>query len=154
MTIDAVGSLAPSQALLPEALSAAQAASASWQQPPAVEVAKFERAAALPEVEAVPHQAGDALSARLAHQIDSLSAHLQAPPPLLQNQALENPAQDRADPKTAGNPSQAGHSTDREKTQQAVVEMDRVYMFAIETMLASRGSTETTKIFNVLLRGQ
>ena len=152
--IDAVGSLAPSQALLPETLATAQAASAPWQQPSAVEVAMFERAAALPEVEAVPHQIGDALSTRLVHQIDSLSAHLQAPPLPLQNQGLENPAQAPADPKTFGNPSQAVRATDWEKTQQAVAEMDRVYMFAIETMLASRGSTETTKIFNVLLRGQ
>lgn len=36
----------------------------------------------------------------------------------------------------------------------AVSQLQGVYTFAIETTLASRGSTESTKIFNTLLKGQ
>ena len=36
----------------------------------------------------------------------------------------------------------------------AMQSMQSAYAFAIETTMASRGSTETTKIFNTLLKGQ
>ena len=36
----------------------------------------------------------------------------------------------------------------------AVAAMEHAYFFAIETSIASRGSTEMTKIFNTLLKGQ
>lgn len=38
--------------------------------------------------------------------------------------------------------------------EDAVAGMQGAYVFAIETTLASRGSTELTKVFNTLLKGQ
>jgi len=38
--------------------------------------------------------------------------------------------------------------------QGAVSQIEHAYSFAIETTMASRGSTESTKIFNTLLKGQ
>lgn len=38
--------------------------------------------------------------------------------------------------------------------QQAIAQLDHAYLFAVQTTLASHGSTETTKIFNTLMKGQ
>ncbi len=42
----------------------------------------------------------------------------------------------------------------REVLSDAMAQMQRAYIFATETMLAVRGSTEATKVFNTLLKGQ
>lgn len=45
-------------------------------------------------------------------------------------------------------------ATPAQVMEQAVSGMQDAYVFAIQTTMASRGSTETTKIFNTLLKGQ
>lgn len=58
---------------------------------------------------------------------------------------------------TAANPAEKGSGASQSSPLQAgdaVSQLQAVYTFAIETTLASRGSTETTKIFNTLLKGQ
>ena len=60
----------------------------------------------------------------------------------------------------AGSPAASAPATgvsqalNRTETSAAVAQIERAYMFAIETTMASRGSTESTKIFNTLLKGQ
>ena len=62
-----------------------------------------------------------------------------------------------ASPAAAAPPDGAGPggaASSRDAMAAAVSQMERAYMFAIETTMASRGSTESTKIFNTLLKGQ
>jgi hypothetical protein len=82
------------------------------------------------------------LSSRLADQADDLSAHLAALNPMSPSHDVPN--------------SKAGPASTAAKDQmdQAVAHMERAYMLAIETTMISRGSTEATKIFNTLLKGQ
>lgn len=55
----------------------------------------------------------------------------------------------------AASPSAADASSPLTKSMaDAVAGMQGAYAFAIETTLASRGSTELTKVFNTLLKGQ
>lgn len=50
--------------------------------------------------------------------------------------------------------SSSGLSEVRQTVDESMSTMRSAYAFAIETTMASRGSTETTKIFNTLLKGQ
>lgn len=116
-------------------------------QPSRAEAADFARAVGsspLVETTVAPSTGGDDLSARLAAQANQLSAHLQSLGP--------SPAS--AD--TSAAPAAGSHPLADARTQMgdAVAQIERAYMFAIETTMASRGSTETTKIFNTLLKGQ
>lgn len=45
-------------------------------------------------------------------------------------------------------------TADPASTTELVAQIQATYTFAIETTLVSKGSTETTKIFNTLLKGQ
>ena len=51
-------------------------------------------------------------------------------------------------------PPAAGIAGMKAVLDQSLDSMHGAYMFAVETTMASRGSTETTKIFNTLLKGQ
>ena len=106
-------------------------------EPSAGATASIEAQAALPP-------SADSLSSRLAKQADALSRQLSS------MQAGLNPTP-QATP-AAGGP--APTAFDKAETDGAVAQMEHAYMFAIETTLASRGSTESTKIFNTLLKGQ
>lgn len=87
------------------------------------------------EVRAVQPSSAQALGRDMADRLQGLSDRLRG----WSTPAASNPAD------KAGSPLQAGD---------AVSQLQAVYTFAIETTLASRGSTETTKIFNTLLKGQ
>lgn len=54
----------------------------------------------------------------------------------------------------AANSAPSGLSEVRQTVDESMSTMRSAYAFAIETTMASRGSTETTKIFNTLLKGQ
>lgn len=132
----------------------------AFQQPTAVEVADFARAAAfrpIEEVRAAQPASADGLSSRLARQADALSAHLKTLDPTSQTSGASTASSDLA-PREGGpssaDPAVKSTGSEKEKMNQAVSQMERAYMFAIETTMASRGSTEATKIFNTLLKGQ
>jgi hypothetical protein len=116
-------------------------------QPSQAEAADFAHAVGnspFVEINAAPSAGSDNLSARLAAQANQLSAHLQALGP--------SAAQGDA---TAAHAAGSHPLADARSTMgDAVAQIERAYMFAIETTMASRGSTETTKIFNTLLKGQ
>jgi hypothetical protein len=128
----------------------------SAQHPPTVEVAQalphtssaqgaaaFARAVDTPtfEIQASVPTRGGTLSGHFADQAQALS---------LQFNAIEK-AQ-TAPPSTA---AADGAPVDLAKTMDGAVSgMQSAYLFAIETAMASRGSTEMTKIFNTLLKGQ
>ncbi len=80
---------------------------------------------------------------RILHQVETLAGHLARPG-------------DTASPAAAtpGGAETGGAASSRDAMAAAVSQMERAYMFAIETTMASRGSTESTKIFNTLLKGQ
>lgn len=142
------------------------------EQPSAAEAAAFAQAAGLPgpqagvaESWAARPAVGGSLGHRLAQQAESLAAHLRAPGAGLGDMGgmgnlgaggegampgFGAPGTMPAGPHDlsqtlAANKAEISQSLDR---------MERAYMFAIETTMASRGSTEATKIFNTLLKGQ
>lgn len=125
------------------ARAAAQATSAQG--------APFDVPAGLP-----PSSAG--VGANLMQQLEQLTHHLgslQGAPPAgggASNAAAAPASNPQAsDPQAAG-PHAAGF--DRASMDGAVAQIEHAYTFAIETTMASRGSTESTKIFNTLLKGQ
>lgn len=82
-------------------------------------------------------------ASRVLHQVETLTGHL-AMPGATASPAAAAPA--GAEPGAV--------ASGRDAMSAAVSQMERAYMFAIETTMASRGSTESTKIFNTLLKGQ
>jgi hypothetical protein len=76
---------------------------------------------------------------KIATQVDFLAKHLDAP---------------QLPDKTAGDLGPHNGTSAKEEMSAAISQMEHAYMFAIETTLTSRGSTESTKIFNTLLKGQ
>lgn len=92
------------------------------------------------EVRAVQPSSAQALGRDMADRLQGLSDRLRG----WSTPAGVSPA-DKAGSPAQISPLQAGD---------AVSQLQAVYTFAIETTLASRGSTETTKIFNTLLKGQ
>ena len=99
------------------------------QQPSAADALDFSNVAngtLAHEVTALP-PSSDGLSIRIGKQLEELGSHLKLHP-------------------------------DAEPSGDAVADglkaMERAYIFAIEATMASRGSTESTKIFNTLLKGQ
>lgn len=89
------------------------------------------------EVSFVPEQVGGAaaMGQALNQKLEGLSSYL--------NQwGVEPAGQAQA---AAADPANAA---------QLVAQIQATYTFAIETTLVSKGSTETTKIFNTLLKGQ
>ena len=94
------------------------------------------------------------IGASLAHQMGQIAQHLSslagnAPAP---SNAAPAANGDRMD--AAGPPGAKLASLNQTDTSAAVAQIEHAYMFAIETTMASRGSTESTKIFNTLLKGQ
>nr|WP_298797137.1 hypothetical protein [uncultured Acetobacter sp.] len=89
------------------------------------------------EVTFVPDQAGSAaaMGQALNQKLEGLSSYL--------NQWGAQPA---GQAETA--------VSDPANAAQLVSQIQATYTFAIETTLVSKGSTETTKIFNTLLKGQ
>jgi len=113
------------------------------QRPSAAQADEFARAsgtAELHDVQATPPSSDGGLAGRIARQADALASQLKMPA------AAGQPA-------TADVQHEGGLSS-KDTMNAAVSQMERAYMFAIETTMASRGSTETTKIFNTLLKGQ
>lgn len=114
-------------------------------QPSAAEAADFAnaaRAGAAPaEVMALPPARAEAWGGSLVHRLEAAMAHMKMP----------EAGTGGLTPETAG---PAPTTLNRDAASAAVAQMERAYMFAIETTMASRGSTETTKIFNTLLKGQ
>ncbi|MCP1203060.1 hypothetical protein [Acetobacter oryzoeni] len=89
------------------------------------------------EISFVPDQAGGAVAMgqALNEKLEGLSSYL--------NQWGVEPA---------GQTSTA--TADPANAAELVAQIQATYTFAIETTLVSKGSTETTKIFNTLLKGQ
>ncbi len=97
------------------------------------------------EVQASRASIAQATGQDLTQRLQVLSEHLQG---------WQKPApMDHAQPVAGGHGSadNGGAST---LSGDAMNQLQGVYTFAIETTLASRGSTESTKIFNTLLKGQ
>lgn len=91
------------------------------------------------EMQAPAPAQGDSLAGHFADRAQALS---------LQFNAVEK-AQTAPPAAADGGPIDIAKSMDS-----AVSGMQSAYLFAIETAMASRGSTEMTKIFNTLLKGQ
>ena len=106
--------------------------------------------AAPTEVQAALPPSADGLSSRLSREADALSHHL------TDMQAQLNPAPDSASATSQGTDAGSPAPMDAHKAEidGAMAQMHHAYMFAIETTMASHGSTESTKIFNTLLKGQ
>ena len=117
------------------------------QQPSGIQAAEFGRAtAAAPvrEVNAVPAPSTPGWTGGVAHQMDLLASHLKV------LDAGHEPPESTSFAKRP----HTSETNGKEAMAEAVSQMERAYMFAIETTMASRGSTETTKILNTLLKGQ
>ena len=102
------------------------------------------------EVQAALPPSADGLSSRLSKQADALSHRFTS------LQAQLNPAPDSAPPTGQGTDAGSPAPMDAHKPEidGVITQMHTAYMFAIETTMASHGSTESTKIFNTLLKGQ
>lgn len=89
------------------------------------------------EISFVPDQTGGAtaMGQALSQKLEGISSYL--------NQWGTQPAT-----QTEQAPSDPANAA------QLVAQIQATYTFAIETTLVSKGSTETTKIFNTLLKGQ
>lgn len=107
----------------------------------AVDFAQAARAAPPADLVALPPARAEPRGGPLVHRLENAMAQLKMP---------EVGSGGRV-PEASGQPETG---FDREATNAAVAQMERAYMFAIETTMASRGSTESTKIFNTLLKGQ
>jgi hypothetical protein len=125
----------------------AEFADAPLQQPAATEAADFVRAtAAAPvrELNAATAPSDSGWTGGVAHQMESLASHLKA------LGAGHKPSESAV---LADRPD-VPEVNSKDVMADAVAQMERAYMLAIETTMASRGSTEATKIFNTLLKGQ
>lgn len=107
----------------------------------AVDFAQAARAAPPPELVALPPARAELWGGPLMHRLENAVAQFKLP---------EAGSAGRA-PETSG---PAETAFDKDSMNAAVAQMERAYMFAIEATMASRGSTESTKIFNTLLKGQ
>ena len=104
---------------------------------------------------------GGSLTNRLAQQAESLANHLRAPGAAsaglngLGGEGEALPAFGGPGAMPAG-PHDLSQTLAANKVEisQSLDRMERAYMYAIEATMASRGSTEATKIFNTLLKGQ
>ena len=117
------------------------------QQPSGIQAAEFGRAtAAAPvhEVNAAAAPSTPGWTGGVAHQMDMLASHLK----------VLDAAHEPSDSTSLAKRPHTSETNRKEAMAEAVAQMERAYMFAIETTMASRGSTETTKIFNTLLKGQ
>jgi hypothetical protein len=114
-------------------------------QPSHSQALDFERAVAarpVHEVRAAPVPASFGWTGGVANQLDSLASHLRV------LSADQKPLESSPDFSPSSELKSKDVATD------AVTQMERVYMLAIEATMASRASTEATKIFNTLLKGQ
>lgn len=102
--------------------------------------------AGVPEVQAQAPTSAALLGQDLTQRLEGLSDRLQAP---VQPGAATS---DTASP--SGKPDSNAPAGGSSMLADAMTQMQSVYAFTIETTLVSRGSTETTKIFNSLLKGQ
>lgn len=96
----------------------------------------------------------EGIGSGLAHQMEQLTRHLGS----LQGQSgphmMAQPGDGPAMQSRPGAAMPNATGFDRADMNGAVAQIEHAYMFAIETTMASRGSTESTKIFNTLLKGQ
>jgi|ERR1700730_6283911 hypothetical protein len=117
------------------------------QRPSNAQAAEFSRAtqdAAVREVNAAPVASPSEWGAGVAHQVDNLASHLKG----------FNAGHKSLDFAAAPERPHTTAEDSKEELTGAVSQMERAYMFAIEATMASRGSTEATKILNTLLKGQ
>ena len=113
--------------------------------PPASDAAQFaQEASHVQEVQASRASAAQSIGQDLTHRLQGLSEHLQG---------WQKPAPMEHAHAAAGGHAGSGGAAGTASSD-AVSQLQGVYAFAIETTLASRGSTESTKIFNTLLKGQ
>ncbi len=150
--------LPPLAAAPPIASAAAQPAQAAGsvpdiqlanrpQTPTAQDGAEFARAAAQStpvqgapmDMPAAMPQPADGIGGTLMRQVEQMTRHMSG-------------LQDGMAPRPSAAPGTAGF--DHADMDKAVAQIEHAYTFAIETTMASRGSTESTKIFNTLLKGQ
>ena len=110
----------------------------------AADAASFAREAShVQQVQAPQPTAAQSLGEDLAHRLESFSSSLGG---------VQPPAAGHAQPgEGASHGAQPGMA---EVIGDAMSQLQGVYAFAIQTTLASRGSTESTKVFNTLLKGQ
>lgn len=110
----------------------------------AADAASFAREAAhIQQVQAPQPTAAQSLGEALAHRLESFSSSLQG---------VQRTAVGHARPvEGASHGTQPGLA---DAIGDAMGQLQGAYTFAIQTTLASRGSTESTKVFNTLLKGQ
>ena len=134
---------------LPEPGSAAHggASPAGQGWPSGVDQVAFERAAAaVQEVQAAPAADAATLGSQIASGVEALSQRLAGWQKT--HAAAASPLAATPGPSGGGAPSLTKAMED------AVAGMQGAYVFAIEATLASHGSTEMSKVFNTLLKGQ
>lgn len=113
---------------------------------PGLDQAAFERAAApVQEVQAAPAADATTLGGHVASGVEALSQRLAG--------WQKAHAAAASLPAAAPGPSGGVPSLTR-AMEDAVAGMQGAYVFAIEATLASHGSTEMSKVFNTLLKGQ
>ncbi len=91
-------------------------------------------------------QGSDGIASQLMRQLDQITHHLGM---LHGGAAAPTGSGQVASPAAANTPDAVHAGMDT-----ALAQMEHAYSFAIETTMASHGSTESTKIFNTLLKGQ
>jgi hypothetical protein len=136
--------LSPAQDLRSLPTQEVEVSDTPLQQASHAQASDFVRAAAtipVHEVNVAPAQAPSGWTGGMANQIDSLASHLK----------VLDAGHKSADSTT---PSKSPQIDSKDAMSDAVSQMERAYMLAIEATMASRGSTEATKIFNTLLKGQ
>ena len=117
---------------------------APLQQPTAAQAQDFAQAIAAAPIDVQPaRSATDSnLMQHIAQQADAFTKHFKLP------------AETSAIPVSGHGDAAAMAGQPQDFASAAVKQMEHAYMVAIETTMASRGSTESTKIFNTLLKGQ
>lgn len=113
-----------------------------------VDRAAFDQAVGAPvhELQAAPVQDAATLGSHIASGVQNLAQRLVG-----WQKAHAAPAASAASPSTQAD---KGTPSLTKAMEDAVAGMQGAYAFAIEATLASHGSTELTKVFNTLLKGQ
>lgn len=118
---------------------------ATPERPSESQAAEFSDAVAIPavrEVDAAPVPPASGLAAGVVHRLEDATSQ------------LDVFAAGRNSSSAAAGGSHANLDSSRQFISDAIAQTERAYIFAIETTMASRGSTEATKILNTLLKGQ
>lgn len=105
------------------------------------------------EIDAASPETGHGLSSRVSQQANALFDHLKSLDPHAEAVSRE-PLSDGSGGAASGVHGKGMTESKKVTINDSISQMEHAYLFAIEATLASHGSTEASKIFNTLLRGQ